>query len=1052
MMLKLRNKMIAVLAVMSCVFLMGAALFMVGRNAIADEPTLDLAGDVALEQSYVVGDSLAIPSGEIVVGETRQEATTVYLYTPSGKLLAVGNDPYVFEEIGRYTLVYVTEIGGKQVSVEKTVDVNNTSYLATSLTKTENLENLTVLKNSDQKGIKVSIPYMDTFKWSTPVNLAETGLNTPLISFLPYQYSKQYVAENGITPNQATEIYVRLTDAYNPSVYVDVRMEYEKNGNEANQMPAYSAGAARQQIRAMSTNLGRDSRDGKIMFVGADRYFVTYQERGGYPYLGGIVEDSSLINLFYDVNTNQVYVGETVIGPDGYQVKLINDIDAPEIYGADAFAGFTTGEVYVSIYGKRFVSSDLRLDLEIASIGNQVGEDLFDATASDTTAPELKVDLSLDQEDNGLFVAKGSEVRILDADVKDVNFTGNKFNIKVNYNDVVDVTITDGKFIAKDIGKYTITYTAEDDFGNVSKKVVVYNCVDRVDNGGKLIEFAVDDYAGEKKAGETITLPAVDLYSPNKYVSLNVYAYFGNDTANKIAIDSETMQLKIDNVGKYTIVYEYSDIFESGVTTKEFVSEAGDRIDLLNAALPKYMIKNASYSLDKVYARTYVNETPTLNEVSYEISEDGGEYKPVVYADYKVVANETVQFRYTYQTAVAESEVIKVVDVSFGAGVETQKYFQGEIETEQYAKDKTKFAFIANKESGNATFDFVNVLTLKNFELNFEIDNDMRNFKGIEIEITDYLNRDNKVTIRYADSGSGTSFQVVGGLTVLATRSFSGTKFALTYSNSRKAFEDTTLEASSSWISNFESDRVLVKFTITDITGKAGVVISSIGGNNVNTTRSDSVAPILSYNDAFKGNQSVGTKITVGKATATDVLSPAWYGASGENITVIVEKQTEDESFTMVSDDGVELAFVTATRDYEITLTEIGEYLVTYLYQDQSYNQGLGSYTVNIVDEVKPEIKIEGGYNEFTVLEAEIGDIITAAHYEMTDNNDQPEEMVVSVVVIDPFFTMYDLIDNNIEIDDMKFTIEYRGEYVVYYYVEDTSGNVATASYRIFVK
>ena len=34
----------------------------------------------------------------------------------------------------------------------------------------------------------------------------------------------------------------------------------------------------------------------------------------------------------------------------------------------------------------------------------------------------------------------------------------------------------------------------------------------------------------------------------------------------------------------------------------------------------------------------------------------------------------------------------------------------------------------------------------------------------------------------------------------------------------------------------------------------------------------------------------------------------------------------------------------------------------------------------------------------------------------------------------------------------MKFELNYKGEYIVYYYAEDTSGNVATASYRIFVK
>jgi hypothetical protein len=110
------------------------------------------------------------------------------------------------------------------------------------------------------------------------------------------------------------------------------------------------------------------------------------------------------------------------------------------------------------------------------------------------------------------------------------------------------------------------------------------------------------------------------------------------------------------------------------------------------------------------------------------------------------------------------------------------------------------------------------------------------------------------------------------------------------------------------------------------------------------------------------------------------------------------------------------------------------------------------TYTINIIDEEKPEIKIEGGYNEYSVIEANLGDIITAKDYTLKDNIDTEEEMVFCIVVFDPFFTMYDLIDNDCEIDDLKFTAEYKGEYVVYYYAEDSSGNVATASYRIFVK
>ena len=45
-----------------------------------------------------------------------------------------------------------------------------------------------------------------------------------------------------------------------------------------------------------------------------------------------------------------------------------------------------------------------------------------------------------------------------------------------------------------------------------------------------------------------------------------------------------------------------------------------------------------------------------------------------------------------------------------------------------------------------------------------------------------------------------------------------------------------------------------------------------------------------------------------------------------------------------------------------------------------------------------------------------------------------------------------DITENDVEIDDMKFTATHRGEYVVYYYAQDTSGNVAKTHYKIIVE
>jgi hypothetical protein len=1056
-MLKLRNRVITALAILATVLMIGSFAMFFGGRANASEPTLS-TGSVEILDSYLVGTELDVPNGEITVDGTSYPAEVVYMYTPDGKLVEVAGAKYEFEEIGVYKLVYTATVSGKQVSVEKSIKVDNTSYVSSQYTTTNILENgLSTVAGNTDKGIHVNLPYTDTFTWSTPVDLRETGLSTSVISFLPYQWSKEKVVgegESAITPKQVGNVYVRLTDAYDKNVYVDVRLEYFVNQSTANQMPAYAAGAARQQVRALSTNLGRDSREGQLKLVNGTQYFVTYDERGGYPYLGAIPTESGLIDIFYDLSTNQVYVGQKV-GTESYKKSLINDIDAPEVYGEGAFAGFTTGEVYVSLYATEYVSANGTVDMEIASIGNMSGEALFDNVAKDEKSPELKVAVSLDQEENGLYVAKGTEVKVLEYDVKDVNFKGNKMTVKVQYNDSVDVTVENGKFLAKDLGKYTITYRAEDDFGNVTVKELVYNCIDCSANGNKLIKFIPNDYTGDKKAGQEITLPQVGVESKNTYVNVNVYALF---EGKKIAIDAENPVLRIDNVGKYTIVYEYADIFESGEYRYDIVTEEGTAFDWMAPALPKYMIKDAKYSLDKVYVQTYKTAIPELVEVGYEVNLDGAGWTPVAdYQAFEVKASTSVQFRYTYNGNTSEpSKVMPVVDVGFKGNnkLDLSKYFQGDITAEAY--NGTSFAFVANAGLTSANIDFINVMSLNNMYLNFEIPASMRNFKKMTITLTDYLDQTNSVSIEYADSGSGTSFGLKDGTKVSITKAFAGTAFAFNYSVSRKQFADNTLGTTASWVNEFKSDRVLVSIQLEEVTpdAKAGVVITGLAGVTINNSKADRAKPTATYDDSLRGNQSVGTKLVISAATGTDVVCPSFYQVG--KLKVIAERVLPSgETIPLVADDGTELSFenqTLATKAFEVTLTEIGQYDITYQYTDQKNQTTTSSYTINIVDEEKPVITIEGGYNEFSVIEAELGDIITAKDYTLTDNIDSEEEMVFCIVVFDPYFTMYDLIDNNCEIDDLKFTAEYRGEYVVYYYAEDSSGNVATASYRIFVK
>lgn len=1068
-MLKLRNKLVTVLAVMASLLILSGTILMYSQSAMASNAVLVPETQITTT-NFTIGDEMDVPNASIEVGGESYAASNVYVRMPDGSNQNVTDGKFVFTSIGKHSLVYVAVVNGKQVFVETNIVVNDKNFNAsqfTTVTKAnadgtvsgKEVGELTVV-DGGQKGIHARIPYTDKFVWNTPVDLAELGRDSSFLSFLPYQYSANKMVD-GTIPNQASEIYVRITDAYNPDLYVTVRMEYFlQNGTKANQMPSYSAGGNGAQMRALSENLGRDSREGKIMDVGGTRYFVTYPERGGYPFMGDV--GSSLIDLFYDVETNQVLVGQEVAG-SGYSVNMITDVDASVVYGEQVFAGFTTGEVYLSIYTDD-IRQDGYVDVEIASIGGQSGTELFDANAIDDRKPTLKVDVSREQIDNGLYVSKGQEVVIPSYDVKEVNFKGERFSIEVLYNDKNNVSIVDGKFVASNLGKYTITYTAIDDFGNKAEVVLVVNCVDRTSNNGKLIAIDLDQYSGEKKAGTTIVLPEVSITSPNAYVNKEVYALFGENN-EKIAIDFESRELKLNNVGTYTIVYEYSDIFESGKSSYQLTSVASDVIEVEDAILPKYFIKGAKYSLDDVFAKTYTTTNPQLTEVTYKVSYDGGAFQNVDFANVSINANETVQFSFSHQ-GLAEpilSPVIKVVDVGFTGTNQLRKadYFQGDFDAVPYniSGNSHQYVFVPNKlVDGQASMDFVTPLSLDNLSVSFKIPAEYKNLKAVEFEITDYYNKANVVTVSYSNSGAGTNYDIINGTKLGTTRAFVANNLGFTYEPLKAQFTDNDLGLALPWTNTFTSMKVLLKITVKGVSGQAGINISALCGQNINNGKTDDGKPTATYQDTFAGTQKVGTVVTVSAAVGNDVFSPAYY--YGKRITVTVHKIKNSKREVVNSIDGTALSQVDATIGYEFIVDDIADYQVTYQYKDQSpgktnNNTGTMSYKVTTLDQVKPVIKIDGGFNEFDVIEGKLGQVHTAKGYTVSDNLDAEKDIRVGVHVIDPYFTMYDLTPSSpkpFEIEDMKFELLYKGEYIVYYYAEDTSGNVSTASYRIFVK
>ena len=156
-MLKLKNKLITVLAIVACTLLVcSAMMFKAPVKAGASQPTLN--GSTAIEESYVVGEKFIATGFNINVEGSDYVVDVVYVYTPDGMLYQV-TDGYVFRQVGYHKLVFGATVAGQQVMVEESVLVDNTGYSATDLTKVEYIDELSVVADNQKKGLKVTIPF-----------------------------------------------------------------------------------------------------------------------------------------------------------------------------------------------------------------------------------------------------------------------------------------------------------------------------------------------------------------------------------------------------------------------------------------------------------------------------------------------------------------------------------------------------------------------------------------------------------------------------------------------------------------------------------------------------------------------------------------------------------------------------------------------------------------------------------------------------------------------------------------------------------------------------
>ncbi len=963
-----------------------------------------------IKDTYALGDNVSIPDGQISYDGQTYSAEEKYLVKPDGTI--VSKDEVVLDKIGNYKVVYSKIHNGSIIKATKEFKVINGTYTLTGSKSTMEYGAL-VHGKENETGLKLKLKSGDKFLYNQAIDLSESDLSQPILTYYTSHGSKRIDVPNGYKECQG--LYVQLTDCYDETNTITLYCDWWDNG-----APYYRAYANGQMETGLTeSETGRPGGTSKEYFREGKRYLCYMNNAGTYywPIFGQQRTEEVGVSVYFDAATNSMWLG-------GKHMDIVTDFDDPDIYGTKLFKGFTTGEVYLSMWADRYIKEDVTV--EIGTLNGWTGSLLNPGTVTDKTGPAIRIDDRGATSLKNLTIAKDERVKLFDAVAFDINScTPVKRTVYYNYETATQAQVgsADGYFVPNKLGTYTVVYKSTDGFGNESVKTIEMNCKEVP--GNKALTLTTEELTS-LVAGKMHTLPAYTIESLNsgKKITISAKAPSGDI----VEIDKDTREFLPKEKGTYTILYQYSDDIYSYEEGYEVQCEANGYVNFSQPYLPDTFIKNAKYSLDKIVATEYAaDKVKQAAYKTYMCSDDQEEYVEIDIEEFKITANEKVKFKFVSGDYALETESVKVVDVGFGKELDMSKYFVGNVSA---IRNDSSILFTSISNSGDTVLEFINTVSYSEFMFNFAIPQAKSNYAGVKIEIIDFYDRTNVETFLYKNVEGKLSLNYNGGADIIKTISFADTSFSLTkdsgayIDNTGSKFDCTT---------KFTSDKALLKITLMDVKGSSAIEIKKICNQTFSSRNRDTISPILIPDYDLAGVMNIGDKVTLGLPDVVDILSPFYI--KNLTITVLAPSGELVEGF-----DGT--TYMNEAK--LLTLNEYGIYSVSYAYIDQSNRSAENSFSILVQDRVAPILTINGVTDENYVEKAKVGATIKLLGYTVSDNLDTTETVSVKQVVYSPEYQV-------IHVKDGKFKATMRGDYKVCYYCFDTEGNYTMVSYTVSV-
>lgn len=711
--------------------------------------------------------------------------------------------------------------------------------------------------------------------------------------------------------------------------------------------------------------------------------------------------------------------------------SAVIDLDDPYIFD-ELFEGFTIDKAYLSIQVEDYLNTQAQFF--IRNIG---GFDLSaDTVENDGVGPQINVDFGEYAEDDLPEGQQGVPYPIFGAKATDA-YDGERVVSAAVYSNYYSskrlVPLSEGAFMPSQPGIYTIEYSSQDAEGNVSSYPVDVNVLQNVSP----ITVDLGEYPEIAECGVPYVLPDPIVTGGSGNVGYTVSVTFNNDT-----VAASGGEFVPQEPGEYAVEYIFTDYIGNEKTVSYTVTAQASGVPVsltdIDALLPDGFVVGAQYELPAVTARIYSADGYSDHTAVASVDNgvlSGNKYTP---------ANEgTVNISWTVdgQPVNGKSYAVNVYSLIYDTDkVDYTKVFITEegISVQFNTSRQLEYTFTRDAE-----MRFINQLLAPNFELSFILSAEACEFEEVRVNLADavtgetfyirlvkngetvraYLNEDKamgsyalgeRITVSYEETSDSVTLSGVNGgssttKTLKAVYNANGGNFA-----------------------GFETGKVILSVEVEGVTGTASAVIESVNGHTFISGNQDKIYPAVIFRGEYGGSVSLGDISRIPEILSGDVICPT--------LSSVVLSVIAPNGSYVTATDGTVLNGVSVAQ-YEFAINQIGTYRVECEATDLFGNRRPIEYFYQLVctDEVPPQISIAEGYK----TEYSTGESFVKPEITVSDDNTAEANITVR----------YYLEEENGRISIMSdgYKFNAAGNYKIYVYVYDGSGEAAFVSYRITV-